>query len=265
MATQAVIKQYSELFGTHWARRMHKSNVRVPCIYGLPKIHKPGNQYRPIVANYDSPIANIASWLCQKFSQLKGYDHFSVKNSLELIEKLKTQTVRPGERIVSFDIKSFFTNVPKKGALDALRNWLSKQNINPLEQAALWNLTKVCLDQSYFQFRGEFYRQKDGLAMGLCLSPFLCNLFMITVEEKLKQNPLFPRFYHRYVDDIVAIVEDCKVDETLNLMNSACPDIQFTCESDKNNQLPFLDLIIQHSNDGTIGVHSATSLRRSMR
>lgn len=72
--------------------------------------------------------------------------------------------------------------------------------------------------------------------MGLSLSPFLCNSFMITVEEKLKQHELFPRFYKRYVDDVVAIVDGEKVEETLNLLNSVCPEIQFTCELDENNE-----------------------------
>lgn len=141
---------------------MHKSNVRVPCMYGLPKEHKPGNAYRPIVANYDSPTANISEWLCEKFSQMKSFDTTSVENSLELIDKIRHTKLKENERIVSFDIKSYYSNVPKSGALDALRDWLDKQHLNPLESAALYELTEVCVNQSYFQFRGEFYEQNDG-------------------------------------------------------------------------------------------------------
>lgn len=45
-----------------------------------------------------------------------------------------------------------------------------------------------------------------------------------------------------------------KVNATLDLLNSACPEIQFTCELDKKNELPFLDLNIQHPDDGTISL-----------
>ncbi|XP_031637551.1 uncharacterized protein LOC116349982 [Contarinia nasturtii] len=249
---KAAVAKHSELFGHYWAKRMRKSNVRVPCIYGLPKLHKPGNQYRPIVANYDSPCANIAAWLCQRFKQMRSHDNFSVKNSFELIEKIKHIELTENERIVSFDIKSYFSNVPKAGALAALREWLDKQQLNHMERNALYELTEVCINQSYFQFREVYYKQKDGLAMGLSLSPFLCNLFMVQVEERLKNYSLFPRFYHRYVDDCIAIVAVNNINDSLELFNSICPEIQFTCEVEQNNQLPFLDLLIQRNKDGHI-------------
>lgn len=113
-------------------------------------------------------------------------------------------------------------------------------------------MTKVCVNQSYFQFRDDYYKQTDGLAMGLSLSPFLCNLYMVKVENQLKQHTSFPRFYHRYVDDCLAIVHIDKIDETLKLLNSACPAIQFTCEVEINNEIPFLDLKIQRQNNGNI-------------
>lgn len=80
-----------------------------------------------------------------------------------------------------------------------------------------------------------FYRRNDGLAMGS--SPFLCNLFMITVEETLKKTQLFPRFYQRYVVDIVAIVESNKVDQTLELFNSVLFKKMFIFSFDRGSKL----------------------------
>jgi hypothetical protein len=39
-----------------------------------------------------------------------------------------------------------------------------------------------------------------------------------------------PRFYRRYVDDVIAIVEKGKAEETLKLLNSMHENIEFTVE-----------------------------------
>lgn len=145
---------------------MYKCNVRMPCMYGLPKEHKPDNLYRTfIVANYDSPTANISKWQCGKIQSNEelrfNSDSTPIENSLELFDKVRDLKLNDNEHIISFD----------------------KRNIRPLESAALFELSEVCINQSFFQFRGNFHRQNDGLAIGLSLSLslFLCNLFMNAV------------------------------------------------------------------------------------
>lgn len=244
---KVIVNNFSDLFGNYWKNKMLLKNAKVPRIYGLFKQHKPGNTFRPIVSNINSPTTNLSKWLCKRFVNLNQFDKFSVKNSLDLIDNLKDVELNENERLVSFDIKSYFSNVPKAGALDALHTWLDKQNINVLEREALFELTKGCINLSYFQFRNKFYEQLDGLAMGLSLSPFLCNLFMLTIEERCKNMFFFPSIYYRYVDDCFAVVEEDKIDDTLNNLNSICSEIQFTIEVEENRKLAFLDLEIQRT------------------
>lgn len=51
----------------------------------------------------------------------------SIENSLDLINNLKDVWMNGDEHLGSFDIKYYFSNVPKVGALDALWAWLDKQ------------------------------------------------------------------------------------------------------------------------------------------
>lgn len=74
---------------------------------------------------------------------------------MEIIGNIKDKKFLENERFVSFDIKSFYSNVTKTGTLIALREWLDEQKLNPIEHDALYKLTEVCIDQSYYQFRGE--------------------------------------------------------------------------------------------------------------
>ena len=55
-------------------------------MYGLPKIHKPGDNIRPIALSINAPSQKIAEWLIE---QLKLLDYMSVKNSIDFINKIK--------------------------------------------------------------------------------------------------------------------------------------------------------------------------------
>ena len=51
-------------------------------------------------------------------------------------------------------------------------------------------------------------------------------------------------FYNRYVDNIFCLFK-CETDAEcyLNFLNRQHPNIKFTIEKEKNNQLPFLDIL----------------------
>jgi hypothetical protein len=83
--------------------------------------------------------------------------------------------------------------------------------------------------------------------MGNPLSPFIANVFMTHFETEFKNKfSYFPSVFVRYVDDIFAIFDTTKysIDQFINDLNSLYPSIKFTYELEKNNQLPFLDLLL---------------------
>lgn len=84
--------------------------------------------------------------------------------------------------------------------------------------------------------------------MGNPLSPFICNLYINSLKEMLSKHQAFPKFWNRYVDDIVAIINFDKLNSTLELINSACPNIKFTYKMESDHCLPFLDLLLRNNN-----------------
>ena len=108
------------------------------------------------------------------------------------------------------------------------------------------------MDQNYFQFNNKYYKQTEGTAMGNCLSPFLANLFMGNFEYNLKNKcNYFPKIWFRYVDDIFAVFDtkNNNLNDFINTMNAQYKNIKFTCEIEKNGQLPFLDTLIIRNNN----------------
>lgn len=185
------LKQYEELFGLFWKVRMKNSCANVGRLYGLPKIHQGGgDKMRPINSCVGTPCYKTAKWLAKEFASMNPPRGFAIKNARELIQELKGVVIEPDEVMVSFDIDSYFPSVPVPDAMELLQAWLDTQNsMNPMRRAGMMELTKICMKQSYFKFRGKFYRQTSGTAMGNPLSPLICDLYVGDLEQKISKDP----------------------------------------------------------------------------
>ncbi|KFM60746.1 hypothetical protein X975_17887, partial [Stegodyphus mimosarum] len=85
-------------------------------LYTLPKVHKTGIPFRPIVSNICTASYPFAKYLVSRFSPLLANNIHIAQNSSEVICKLNN--ISPLRHImVSFDVKSLFTNVPVERAL----------------------------------------------------------------------------------------------------------------------------------------------------
>ena len=113
---------------------------------------------------------------------------------------------------VSYDVTSLFTNVPAQETINILvekaftDNWFNSTCDLNLQKDQLTQLLRMASMDQLFQFDGQLYEQCEGVAMGSPLGPFLANVFMCHLEDRLSDNDLIPSFYKRYVDDTLAIM-----------------------------------------------------------
>ena len=87
--------------------------------------------------------------------------------------------------------------------------------------------------------------------MGSPLAPALSDIFMIHLENKVmtKLKEAGVLCYKRYVGDTFVIIhKDAKINNITKILNSFHKDIQFTSVEEQNNELPFLDLLVRHTN-----------------
>lgn len=245
--TNDVVKNCSSVILKKDRYKFHVSNPVLPRLYCLPKIHKEGKSMRPIVSGIDSPTHLLAKFLVEEFTGLsQKCGRFSIKNNVEFVDKIKDVKLKSNEIMVSFDVCSLFPSIPVNETMIYLREFLSKNNVESQKVNEFVKLTEICMNQNYFKFNNEFYKQLDGTAMGNSLSPFIAELFMSKFEEDLGNNlKYFPRVWVRYVDDVFAIFDlsVCSVSDFVSQINSKHSSIKFTYEMEKDNCLPFLDVL----------------------
>ncbi|XP_055534819.1 uncharacterized protein LOC129724165 [Wyeomyia smithii] len=154
--------------------------------------------------------------------------------------------------MVSFDVTALFPSVPVKEAINLLEDWLlSQQCDNPWKTKvrSYLKLTRLCMEDNYFSFRGKFYKQTKGAPMGNPLSPFLCELFMAHLENKLNEKDCLPDRWWRYVDEFFCILQQGDLESFLGILNGLHKNIQFTLEIEQNNRLPFLDVVVVNNSN----------------
>lgn len=222
-------------------------NPRSPFLYGLPKTHKDNIPIRPVVSYIGAPTYDLAKYLNKILRSKASFNpQYSLKNSLQLIEKVQNINISPYSKLLSLDVDSLFTNVPYEDCLSILRSHFERQRLHPGEIYDLLNLTRVCMEQNYFRFNNRYYRQKEGLAMGSPLSPLMADIFMDHFERNNVVSEPNIQFYYRYVDDLIFCWTGTnrQINTFVNKLNSVHPKIKFKLELESNKSLNYLDLTI---------------------
>ena len=91
-----------------------KATNRVPIFYLLPKIHKPGTPGIPIISGCNSPTADLSTYtdfyLQPIVKKLPSY----IQDTTYFLRTLQSfdGTISQNSILVSFDVKSLYTNIP---------------------------------------------------------------------------------------------------------------------------------------------------------
>ena len=156
--------------------------------------------------------------------------------------------------MASLDVDSLSTNIPLEKTINICVNELfkSNSNIQGLNKKQITKMLSLTTKESIILFDMTFYTQVDGVAMGSPLGPSLANAFLCHHETKwLNDCPekFKPVFYKRYVDDIFVLFKRPEhVKPFVDYMNSKHKNINFSFETEKDGQMPFLDVNVFREN-----------------
>ena len=205
--------------------------------------------FRPILSSIGTYNYNLAQYLGSLLSPHIPSE-YSTKDSFPFIEEIKSVSVTD-KFLISFDVTSLFTNIPLSEAIDIAINLIFENSPDiKFTKRDIRKLFRIATSETHFTFNGSIFDQIDGVAMGSPLAPVLANLFMGFHEQNWIEQAtnVKPIFYKRYVDDIFAIFEsESDADAFYSYLNTRHENIKFTFEKEKDNKLPFLDILINNN------------------
>ena len=241
----------------HVTDEMYKQLVPSGCgpgkLYGTCKVHKPNNPLRPVVSMLRTPEYQLAKYL-DSLIKPNIPDKFMLYSTDNFLQKLNKFVIRPGDKSLSFDVVSLFTNVPLNETIRIIADHMYSKKAKftpPFKKEAFVQLMKLTTG-GIFLHRDLLYQQKDGVSMGNPLAPTMANFFLGYLEENLFRTtePDHPAFYARYVDDIFCVFRsDVDFLNFFGKLNSLHPSLQFTYE-ESGPTLPFLDVEVRLSERG---------------
>ena len=138
---------------------LHCSKAVMPRFYGLPKIHRVNVPLRPIVSFVNAPTYNISKFLF-KTIKLRMTNRFSVKNSIDFIDRIKDVVMEEDDILVSFDVVILFTSVPIDCAIKCIFDFLVVDDSLPtrtqLNAHDIKTGLEICSNSTVFFFSKRF-------------------------------------------------------------------------------------------------------------
>ena len=231
-------------------------DYQCPRFYGIPKIHKNPVRMRPIAPCHvamQNPAAKYAS------KQLKWVINnmlpYVIRGTKDMAIKLSKIQLRPTRQyfLVGADIVAFYPNMDVKATIEACANYYKDTVPTPSIEmrAMLRQALSVAFRDLVVQFKGRYFKQKKGVAMGVACSPDGANIFAAPFEEQFMNSEIAIRhvvFYGRYIDDVFFIVEANSPDHALEICQNLKIGygdniLDLTWEVSRYS-LPFLDMSI---------------------
>ncbi|BHF75020.1 hypothetical protein SprV_0501811300 [Sparganum proliferum] len=245
----ASIRKSKAITQLDW-QRMKTKDSAIARFYGLPKVHKSGTPLRPMVSLRGTPAFGLTRWLFQRLKFLTQGSGTTIHSAKRFIEKLQGIRLTDDEAMVSFDVVPLFTSIPQHLTVETVQTLLEQrynETDNKLKIKHLVDLLKHCLKT--FTFNGATYEQVKGTPMESPLSSLIAEAVLQRLEA-LAFDHYRPRLWVRHVDDTFVIINQDRIGEFTQHLNSIFPNIQFTMEEEKDCQLSFLDVLVRRKGDG---------------
>jgi hypothetical protein len=195
-------------------------------------------------------VARLPAYFHQKFLReyITSPNTFNVQNTMNLISDLNTIDIYQNTRMCSFEITNMYANTPLNSVVNIIRDTLTKEYPQTVIRE-IDTITKIIMEQNYFQHKNHFYKQKEGLAMGAPSSSILSEIYLQFLEHNeilkiLSDHKIAS--YSRYVDDILLLCNhtNTNIEQVSNAFNSIHSNIQFTTEKDNSNKINFIDITV---------------------
>ena len=125
-------------------KQLYPTSAVPPRFYGLPKIHKTGTPFRPIVSSRGSITYGVGKELSHIIKPLVGQSPHHLKNNKHFIQQLQGKKLQPGVIITSYDVKALFTSLPVQPSIQIVKHRLQQDTILPQRPPCPYPISSPC-------------------------------------------------------------------------------------------------------------------------
>ena len=131
---QNVLRKVKSKFSEQEYKRLHPTGSAPARFYGTAKIHKLKNDrtvhelpIRPIIFKINTASYQFAKYLAKLLPPLSTSE-YTVKSTSDFITHIKRRNISNNFKLISFDVTSFFTNVPLDVTIDVVLKRIYDEN-----------------------------------------------------------------------------------------------------------------------------------------
>ena len=143
----------------HKVLKCPKDNHSLPRCYGLPKIHKESHPLRCIVSSIDRPTYALSKEINSILSKSIPKPSFFIKDGWQFKMFIYQITIDNDHVLVSLDVKSFYTNIPKELVLKDLKRRRYVRETTGIPLDGFLSAVNLVMDYTSFHFDRRFYSQ----------------------------------------------------------------------------------------------------------
>lgn len=232
-------------------KAVRKSKGNVLSAFFTVKTHKPEYPMRTIVTETGSWQKLIGRFLQRTLKNLTIADPFGIDSSKEVIDALKS-TDMTANCAFSVDIEELYQELfVAVHELIECNGEMSFQSSCGLSTNSFMELLMFYLQSTFIDFDGKLFLQKNGVCIGSCVAPILCNIYLAKFDNSvctILSDDRVSRIF-RYVDDFLILLNigpsDClnsAIHDVMQVFQSCSTKLCFTHEAPLDNSIRFLDL-----------------------
>jgi hypothetical protein len=242
-----IVKECSSVIDKRQRQFLIQKKPSAPVFKAQLNLHK----IRPIINNITAPAYKLAKHLTKILNQNSNLNNqYNLTNSTNHANDLIKLPVHDNYRMITWDIKDLYVNIPIDKTLNIIKTKLQQSNDTQTTHQII-SLLRTVLSQNYFTFRQKIYQPEQGISMGSPISSLIAEVFLQNFEGKNIKQFLETKsiiFYIRYVDDILIIFDKTKIiPQNINKhINKVHNNIKLNLTYEEHSSINFLDLRIRH-------------------
>jgi hypothetical protein len=177
------LQQCNRIIPKQQIKYLIQKKPQPPTLNAQIKIHKPGNPIRPVINNMNAPTYKIAKHLAKQLNEYLNLEYqYNVQNSVNLANDLTNLPIHDNYRMITYDIKDLYVNIPINDTLTITKTLLKKQN-DPQTTSQLLTLLETILQQNYLTYQDRIYKPEKGVSMGSPISNTITEIFLQHFES----------------------------------------------------------------------------------